>query len=110
MPALQAIMRSEVALATKGNGPSAGEDMAHAARRFFNSLLFSLHLREITASRRGSPAARPHHSAAIRTPGAAARTSASTWLSNGTKFFWNMATRLRAVSSNSALLCQVLCG
>jgi hypothetical protein len=48
MPALQAIMRSEVALATKGNGPSAGEDMAHAARLFFNSLLFSLHLREIT--------------------------------------------------------------
>jgi hypothetical protein len=50
------------------------------------------------------------HSAAIRTSGAAARTSASTWLSNGTKFFWNMATRLRAVSSNSALFCHVLCG
>jgi hypothetical protein len=50
------------------------------------------------------------YSAAIRTSGAAARTSASTWLSNGTKFFWNMATRLRAVSSNSALFCHVLCG
>ena len=50
------------------------------------------------------------HSAAMRTSGAAARTSASTWLSNGTKFLWNMATRLRAVSSNSALFCQVLCG
>jgi hypothetical protein len=56
-----------------------------------------------------TPQQRPH-SAAMRTSGAAARTSASTWLSNGTKFFWNMATRLRAVSSNSALFCQVLCG
>ena len=50
------------------------------------------------------------HSAASRTSGAAARTSASTWLSKGTKFFWNMATSLRAVSSNSALSCQVLSG
>src|SRR6266481_3071452 len=50
------------------------------------------------------------YSAAICTSGAAARTSASTWLSNCTKLFWNIATSLRAVSSNSALFCQVLCG
>src|SRR5262249_15480893 len=50
------------------------------------------------------------HSAAIRTSGAAARTSASTWLSYLVKFSWNMRTSLRAVSSNSALFCQVLNG
>ena len=48
--------------------------------------------------------------AAICTSGAAARTSASTWLSNCTKLSWNIATSLRAVSSNSALFCQVLWG
>jgi hypothetical protein len=48
--------------------------------------------------------------AAICTSGAAARTSASTWPSNCTKLSWNIATSLRAVSSNSALFCQVLCG
>jgi MFS family permease len=48
------------------------------------------------------------HSAAMRTSGAAARTSASTWLSYLVKFSWNMRTSLRAVSSNSALFCQVL--
>ena len=50
------------------------------------------------------------HSAAMRTSGAAARTSASTWSSNWTKFFWNMSTSLRAVWSNSSLFCQVFCG
>jgi hypothetical protein len=37
------------------------------------------------------------YSAAIRTSGAAARTSASTSFSNCTKFFWNIPTSLRAV-------------
>ena len=50
------------------------------------------------------------YSAAMRTSGAAARTSASTWSSNWTKFFWNIATSLRAVWSNSSLFCQVFCG
>ena len=45
-----------------------------------------------------------NYSAAIRTSGAAARTSASTCLSNLAKFFWNMPTSLRAVSSNAGFV------
>src|ERR1041385_962910 len=51
-----------------------------------------------------------NYSAAILKSGAAARTSASTWLSNLAKFFWNMPTSARAVLSNSALSFQVLTG
>ena len=43
----------------------------------------------------------PDYSAASRTSGAAARTSASTVCSYLVKFFWNMPTSLRAVSSNA---------
>ena len=50
------------------------------------------------------------HSAAMRTSGAAARTSASTWLSKRTKLSRNMRTSFRAVWSNSALSFQVLNG
>ena len=50
------------------------------------------------------------YSAAMRTSGAAARTSASTWFSNRTKLSWNMRTSLRAVWSNSDLFFQVLNG
>ncbi len=50
------------------------------------------------------------HSAAMRTSGCASRTSASTWVSNCTKFFWNIATSSRAVLSNSDLFAQVLNG
>ena len=50
------------------------------------------------------------YSAAIFASGAAARTSASTWFSYFAKFFWNIATRLRAVLSNSALSAQVFIG
>ena len=63
----------------------------------------------VTVASRGA-ARRRNHSAAMRTSGAAARTSASTCSSNWTKFFWNMATSLRAVWSNSRLFCQVFCG
>ena len=51
-----------------------------------------------------------NHSAAMRTSGAAARTSASTCFSYLTKFSWNMRTSLRAVSSNAALSFQVFIG
>ena len=50
------------------------------------------------------------YSAAMRTSGAAERTSASTCFSYLTKFSWNMRTSLRAVSSNSALSFQVFIG
>src|SRR4029077_13371948 len=50
------------------------------------------------------------YSAASLISGAAARTSASTELSNLAKFFWNMPTNARAVLSNSALSAQVLIG
>ena len=50
------------------------------------------------------------YSAAIRTSGAAARTSASTCFSYFTKFSWNMRTSLRAVSSKAALSFQVFIG
>src|SRR5882672_5580715 len=50
------------------------------------------------------------YSAAMRTSGAAARTSASTCFSYLTKFSWNMRTSLRAVSSNAALSFQVFIG
>src|SRR5262249_45245581 len=50
------------------------------------------------------------YSAAIRTSGAAARTSASTCFSYLTKFSWNMRTSLRAVSSKAALSFQVFIG
>ena len=48
---------------------------------------------------RGQPlpnTTRIFYSAAIRTSGAAARTSASTWLSYLVKFSWNICTSLRA--------------
>lgn len=51
-----------------------------------------------------------HYSAAMRTSGAAERTSASTCRSYLTKFSWNMRTSLRAVSSNAALSFQVFIG
>jgi hypothetical protein len=47
------------------------------------------HWDEPGMTKRGPP---PPYSAAICTSGAAARTSASTWLSNFTKFSWNLAT------------------
>ena len=50
------------------------------------------------------------YSAAMRTSGAAERTSASTCFSYLTKFSWNMRTSLRAVSSNAALSFQVFIG
>ena len=50
------------------------------------------------------------YSAAIRTSGAAARTSASTVFSYLTKFSWNMRTSLRAVSSKADLSFQVFIG
>src|SRR5262245_16842437 len=50
------------------------------------------------------------HSAAMRTSGAAARTSASTCFSYFTKFCWNMPTSLRAVASKAALSFQVFIG
>src|SRR4030095_1291167 len=53
---------------------------------------------------------RPPYSAAMRTSGAAERTSASTCFSYLTKFSWNMRTSLRAVSSNAALSFQVFLG
>ncbi len=59
--------------------------------------------------RHGIPPA-SRYSAAMRTAGCASRTSASTWVSNCTKFFWNIATSLRAVLSNSDLFAQVLNG
>src|ERR1700753_796199 len=71
----------------------------------------------MAANKKGGPRAALWHqkvgfaySAASFTSGAAARTSASTWASNLAKFFWNMATKARAVLSNSALLDQVLTG
>ena len=53
---------------------------------------------------------RATHSAAMRTSGAAARTSASTCFSYLTKFSWNMRTSLRAVSSKADLSFQVFIG
>jgi hypothetical protein len=50
------------------------------------------------------------HSAASRTSGAAARTSASTCRSYLTKLFWNMPTSLRAVASKAALSFHVFIG
>ena len=47
------------------------------------------------------------YSAANRISGAAARTSASTVCSYLAKFFWNIPTSLRAVSSNAFLSAQV---
>ena len=52
----------------------------------------------------------PCYSAASRTSGAAARTSASTVFSYLVKLFWNMATSLRAVASKPALSFQVFIG
>ena len=51
-----------------------------------------------------------HLLAAIRTSGAAALTSASTWSSKFLKFFWNMSTSFFAVSAKSARSFQVLTG
>jgi hypothetical protein len=50
------------------------------------------------------------YSAAMRTAGPAALTSASTCVSNARKLSWNMPTSFRAVWSNSNLLRQVLKG
>src|SRR5579862_9796366 len=51
-----------------------------------------------------------NYSAASRTSGAAARTSASTCFSYLVKFSWNMRTSLRAVSSKALLSFQVFIG
>jgi hypothetical protein len=50
------------------------------------------------------------YSAAMRTSGAAERTSASTSSSYLMKFDWNMPTSFRAVSSKAALSRQVFMG
>src|SRR5215813_7903435 len=86
----------------------AGRDPAiHPLER---SVFFSMDARvepghdELRANGRGC------YSAAMRTSGAAERTSASTCFSYLTKFSWNMRTSLRAVWSNAALSFQVFIG
>src|SRR5882724_9985259 len=97
--------------------PQVSEHARHAligAHRQAPAIATSLHYHQRKRAARGPPfrngTAIAAYSAAMRTSGAAARTSASTCFSYLTKFSWNMRTSLRAVSSNAALSFQVFIG